>query len=202
MPNTPLDLPREKPSQQSNASDKLAASFNGPKPKADAPILPSVNGTDCRQRKDSGQNTEAMVRLLNKTNSQMEAPETKTRRNVMTQLRSAFAVTQADQTHPTVAVTAPPQKPALPASDRALDRQTAAAAQTQTLADTRTWTETQKRTEPSSAAVLRLPQDLRVLSQTPNPARSTTPTSGQAPALPPNGGVVEVTTDTSLLNLP
>ena len=84
MPNTPLDLPREKPSQQSNASDKLAASFNGPKPKADAPILPSVNGTDCRQRKDSGQNTEAMVRLLNETSSQMEAPSTKTRRNLMT----------------------------------------------------------------------------------------------------------------------
>ena len=49
---------------------------------------------------DKCQNIPAMSRLLDKTNNQMEAPENKTRRNVMAQLRSAFAIILADQTNP------------------------------------------------------------------------------------------------------
>ena len=187
IPHTPLDLPREKPSQQSNASDKLAASFNGPKPKANAPILPSMNGTDCRQRKNSGQNTEAMVRLLNKKNSQMEAPETKTPRNVMTQLRSAFAVTHADQTLPTVAVTAPAKTSS--ASKRLGIGQ----------ANTGDGPNTDRAFFRRSAKVAARPYSI-ITNSKPCAVNNTDIGPGTSPP-PPNGGVAEVTTDTSFAEL-
>ena len=113
MPNTPLDLPREGPSQNRpskdiNTSDTARRISASNKTTTDPSPLPSKDdaedryqkGQDSTQNRDKCQNIPAMSRLLDKTNNQMEAPENKTRRNVMAQLRSAFAMILADQTHP------------------------------------------------------------------------------------------------------
>ena len=115
MPNTPLDLPREGPSQNRpskdiNTSDTARRVSATNKTTTDPSPLPSKDdaedryqkGQDSTQNRDKCQNIPAMSRLLDKTNNQMEAPENKTRRKVMAQLRSAFAMILADQTNPKV----------------------------------------------------------------------------------------------------
>ena len=130
MPNTPLDLPRDGPSQNRpsnvvNTSDTARRVSATNKTTTDPSPLPSKNdaedryqkGQDSTQNRDKCQNIPAMSRLLDKTNNQMEAPENKTRRNVMAQLRSAFAMILADQTNPKVILRGPPPKGAGTASD-------------------------------------------------------------------------------------
>ena len=74
-------------------------------------------GQDDTQNRGNCQNIMAMSRLLDKTNNQMEAPETKTRRNVMARLQSAFAMILADQKSLEVVLRAPPPKGAGTARD-------------------------------------------------------------------------------------
>jgi hypothetical protein len=141
---------------------------------------------------DDCQNITAMSRLLDKTNSQMEALETKIQRNMMAQLRSAFAMILADQKNPGVVLRAPAPKEAETANDQTMDAQTPMTA--------------------SSHAILRLPPELRVESQAPSTAHATAPTAQpsdqtaqQTIKIPtdkkidaaPSETVTEVTTDIS-----
>ena len=125
MPNIPLDLPHKGPlqngpSQHPKNSDTARLSSATNKAKIDAQRLPSMDDTehsdqkghDIPQNVDDCQNITAMSRLLDKTNSQMEALETKTQRNMMAQLRSAFAMILADQKNPEVVLRAPAPKEA------------------------------------------------------------------------------------------
>ena len=175
MPNTPLDLPREGPSQNRpskdiNTSDTARRVSATNKTTTDPSPLPSKDdaedryqkGQDSTQNRDKCQNIPAMSRLLDKTNNQMEAPENKTRRNVMAQLRSAFAMILADQTNPKVVLREPPSKGAGTASDQTpepeplIEKQTPAAA--------------------PSPPILRLPPELMIASQASSPAQAKSPT--------------------------
>ena len=166
MPNIPLDLPHKGPvqngpSQHLKNSDTARLSSATNKAKIDAQRLPSMDdsehgdqkGQDIPQNVDDCQNITAMSRLLDKTNSQMEALETKTQRNMMAQLRSAFAMILADQKNRGVVLRAPAPKEAETANDQTMDAQTPMTA--------------------SSHAILRLPPELRVESQAPSTAHAT-----------------------------
>ena len=137
MPNIPLDLSHKGPlqngpSQHPKNSDTARLSSATNKAKIDAQRLPSMDdtehsdqkGQDIPQNVDDCQNITAMSRLLDKTNSQMEALETKTQRNMMAQLRSAFAMILADQKNPEVVLRAPAPKEAETANDQTMDAQT------------------------------------------------------------------------------
>ena len=170
MPNIPLDLPHKGPlqngpSQHPKNSDTARLSSATNKAKIDAQRLPSMDdtehsdqkGQDIPQNVDDCQNITAMSRLLDKTNSQMEALETKTQRNMMAQLRSAFAMILADQKNPEVVLRAPAPKEAETANDQTMDAQTPMTA--------------------SSHAILKLPPELRVEPQAPSTAHATAPTA-------------------------
>ena len=173
MPNIPLDLPHKGPlqngpSQHPKNSDTARLSSATNKAKIDAQRLPSMDDTehsdqkrqDIPQNVDDCQNITAMSRLLDKTNSQMEALETKTQRNMMAQLRSAFAMILADQKNPEVVLRAPAPKEAETANDQTMDAQTPMTA--------------------SSHAILKLPPELRVEPQAPSTAHATAPTAPTA----------------------
>jgi hypothetical protein len=205
MPNIPLDLPHKGPvqngpSQHLKNSDTARLSSATNKAKIDVQRLPSMDdsehgdqkGQDIPQNVDDCQNITAMSRLLDKTNSQMEALETKIQRNMMAQLRSAFAMILADQKNPGVVLRAPAPKKAETANDQTMDAQTPMTA--------------------SSHAILRLPPELRVESQAPSTAHATAPTAQpsdqtaqQTIKIPtdkkidaaPSETVTEVTTDIS-----
>ena len=205
MPNIPLDLPHKGPvqngpSQHLKNSDTARLSSATNKAKIDVQRLPSMvdsehgdqKGQDIPQNVDDCQNITAMSRLLDKTNSQMEALETKIQRNMMAQLRSAFAMILADQKNPGVVLRAPAPKEAETANDQTMDAQTPMTA--------------------SSHAILRLPPELRVESQAPSTAHATAPTTQpsdqtaqQTIKIPtdkkidaaPSETVTEVTTDIS-----
>ena len=205
MPNIPLDLPHKGPvqngpSQHLKNSDTARLSSATNKAKIDVQRLPSMDdsehggqkGQDIPQNVDDCQNITAMSRLLDKTNSQMEALETKTQRNMMAQLRSAFAIILADQKNRGVVLRAPAPKEAETANDQTMDAQTPMTA--------------------SSHAILRLPPELRVESQAPSTAHATAPTAQpsdqtaqQTIKIPtdkkidaaPSETVTEVTTDIS-----
>ena len=205
MPNIPLDLPHKGPvqngpSQHLKNSDTARLSSATNKAKIDVQRLPSMDdsehgdqkGQDIPQNVDDCQNITAMSRLLDKTNSQMEALETKTQRNMMAQLRSAFAIILADQKNRGVVLRAPAPKEAETANDQTMDAQTPMTA--------------------SSHAILRLPPELRVESQAPSTAHATAPTTQpsdqtaqQTIKIPtykkidaaPSETVTEVTTDIS-----
>jgi len=205
MPNIPLDLPHKGPvqngpSQHLKNSDTARLSSATNKAKIDVQRLPSMDdsehgdqkGQDIPQNVDDCQNITAMSRLLDKTNSQMEALETKIQRNMMAQLRSAFAIILADQKNRGVVLRAPAPKEAETANDQTMDAQTPMTA--------------------SSHAILRLPPELRVESQAPSTAHATAPTAQpsdqtaqQTIKIPtdkkidaaPSETVTEVTTDIS-----
>ena len=205
MPNIPLDLPHKGPvqngpSQHLKNSDTARLSSATNKAKIDVQRLPSMvdsehgdqKGQDIPQNVDDCQNITAMSRLLDKTNSQMEALETKIQRNMMAQLRSAFAIILADQKNRGVVLRAPAPKEAETANDQTMDAQTPMTA--------------------SSHAILRLPPELRVESQAPSTAHATAPTTQpsdqtaqQTIKIPtdkkidaaPSETVTEVTTDIS-----
>ena len=99
-----------------------------------------------------------MSRLFDKTNNQMEAPENKTRCNVMAQLRSAFAMILADQTNPKVVLRELPSKRAGTASDQTPEPEPLIETQTPAAA--------------SSPTILRLPLELMIVSQAPSPAQA------------------------------